>query len=575
MFASDHSMVLAKQMQRLSRLRVSSPHSPRPRRLSVFCAAALVSVAGACSSGSSSGGGGDSGDLSARVLWEQRDEPAATSGVQSQGGFGTDLPAAARTVSFTFSPQGGDACCVAVDPRQIPIDPSIGQRRVVLKRLPVGAGTLTIAAFAGNSAAAPAGASTTCEIEPAAAAMSCVRGLVDTPSFQSAPQPVDVAGGAEVDAGDIEVPALPFVLPGSLDPEPDGVVDSPLQVRASIVIAAGSVGSDSIGITLSPGGEQDFSAAACDDAGANPCSEGGALDVSGFAVESAPAALPLGDTDAEIRAASASSGTSLRLTYSFEIVSEAPTATQTTGPSSTPTRTGTRAPTNTPAPTRTPRPPTATRAPRTPTRTFTPFVTPTGPTASPTNTPNAMCGSAPRPQCRRTTAAQQSLLVLNRAGAGADDNRLIFRWESGDFTQVRDFGDPGLNTSYAICLYDEEQNVPFLLRQWFVPPGPDCPGTGCWRTTDDGWRYSDVSASRDGITVIDLNAGLPGRANIRVTGEGAGIALPTLPLMQDQHVIVQVINDFEAGECWEESFRLPAIRNIATEFRDGGDGPVP
>jgi len=539
-----------------------------------FSLVLAVSLA-ACSSGGGGGGGADAGDLQARVLWQQpEDDEAATSGATSGGGFGTDLPAAVRVVRFDFASDGGESCCVAVDPRDIPIDPDIGQRRIVLKRLPAGPGALTVAGFPGDSAATPIGNPDTCSIDPAAAAQSCVRGLIDTPSFLSAPQSVTVMGGAVVDAGDIEVPALPFVIPGSLDPAPDGDAVAPLRVRARLGIAAGEIPESSVFVAVSPEGELAVTTDPCDDRGANPCSPGGELDVSGFVVESAATSPGIGDSEVRIEASSADGG-ALRLSYEVAVVSVLPTPTarvSATPAEATPTSAN---PTSTPEPTVTARTE-VTRPPAssTPTRTpVTPFATPTGPTASPTATPDVMCSAQPRSGCRRPIAANQSILVLARSGSGGSNDSFLFRWENGDFTQTRDFGDPGLNTSYAICLYDGVNGQPVLRRQFFVPPGPDCPSTSCWRFTDDGWRYTDPGASSDGITAIDLNAGLPGSASILVSGAGPNLALPSLPLSQQQSVIVQILNDFGSGECWEESFRLPALRNNENVFRDRGDGP--
>jgi hypothetical protein len=180
----------------------------------------------------------------------------------------------------------------------------------------------------------------------------------------------------------------------------------------------------------------------------------------------------------------------------------------------------------------------------------------------------------PLERCRRSIEAGRSSLLIRRSGGFGIDDRLEYDWLRGNFIALRDFGDPGLFTTYSICLYDTVAGEPALIGQWTIPPGPDCPADGCWRTViDRGFQYRDVLGTRDGIREIDLFAGLPGRASIAVRGSGVNVNVPALPLEQDPTVIVQVKNDFEAGKCWEERFSGRPEDNDETKFLAAGDGP--
>jgi hypothetical protein len=66
-----------------------------------------------------------------------------------------------------------------------------------------------------------------------------------------------------------------------------------------------------------------------------------------------------------------------------------------------------------------------------------------------------------------------------------------------------------------------------------------------------------------------LRAGGPGKASLRVTGKGASLGMPSLPLLQDSKVTVQLKNT--QGECWSAAYSAPASRNQADQFKDRSD----
>ncbi len=521
---------------------------------------------GGSGSGSSTGSGGQ---LSAEIFWEQPSDSAggdaALAGLASEPGFGEELPAAVTTVRLDFRPATGEPCCVAIDPEQVEVDPERGRRSVVLTKIPAGPGTLTVAGFPGASATAPPGVFATCELEPAAAASPCEVDSLDGPSFLSEPTLVAVEANSEVNAGEILVPAIPFIITDSLAPAPGTSTRSPFAVGATVAFSGAQAPIETVQISSVPGGPIPVELTACDDATDNPCSSGGDLEVSGIRA-TGTASAPPGDVTIEVLAPVADGGEAVRLTYELEVSgtdSPTPSPTETNPPATPPaTPTATRLATATPT----------NRPPATPTRTRTPRQTRTP--GEPTATPNARCGPSPATDCRQSIEGNRSLLLFSKP-TNPDNNRLLFRWERGNFTQRREFGDPGLSTSYAFCIYDEIDGVPTLVRQLFLPPGPDCAdvSTACWSVTEDGFRYDDPSGTRNGIEQLDLVAGLPGRATIRFRAGGTALRRPSLPFEQESRVLVQIKNDFESGYCWEAGFSRPSARNDSTLFRDTGDSP--
>jgi hypothetical protein len=331
-------------------------------------------------------------------LWQQ---PADTSALDAAGplqqagadGFGPELPGSARTVRFVFTPTSGDACCVAVDPGTIPVDPDLQQRVLVLAGLPVGAGSLTIAAFPTDFAPAPAGVSAACVTRPAEAGQPCDRIRTQTPSFASDPHAVSIRLGIDSDAGDVLIRAFPFIVPGTLNPIVGEEVPNPVAVGFTVADAVQGIDPSSIRLELASNGApisgQPLQLDPCDDAGETPCSAGGDLQVSGFAVTRPAQQVPLGGAQVQIEAENlASPPQDLELTYPFTVggvprtatatatvrptqaVTRTPTALRT--PTSPTTRTATATASRTPSPTRRA---TATVA-RTPTRSHTPTASP-------------------------------------------------------------------------------------------------------------------------------------------------------------------------------------------------------
>jgi hypothetical protein len=270
----------------------------------------FLTLAG-CGGGSSIGG--SEAGLQANAVWQQRralaSRAALTANGQVQppegGGFGPELPASVATVRILFEAQNGYRCCVAVDPDGITPDPDTGQRQVIVRPLPDGPGSVQIAGFPGGLAAAPPGVTERCPTDPDNVGSDCAAGILDTPSFASDPAPVVIVPGELTDAGDIPVPSVPFLIATRSSPSPGASVDSPVAVGFTVVDASVSVDPTSVMASLVPqsGGSAalDLDLTPCDDLGGNdPCSEGGALGVSGFHAASAPQALPQGSARVEI-----------------------------------------------------------------------------------------------------------------------------------------------------------------------------------------------------------------------------------------------------------------------------------
>lgn len=302
----------------------------------------------------------------------------------------------------------------------MPVDEGTGQRLLVLTGLPAGPATIALAGFPSASVPSPDGITDTCATDPSAAAQTCNQGGFQTPSFRSQAVAVEIVSGQRTDAGDILVPAVPFLIDGSLSPAPNQTVDSPVAVDFIVADAASGIDASSIAVPVAQDGapveDQPLQLDPCNDGGATPCSAGGALEVSGFHVHRPAQSLAAGNAMVSITARNLSSPVQeLDFSYDFTVAEQVPTPTA----SSTDTPTQTAVPTatrpNTPTPTDSP---TSTETPApspTPTATFTstaavtPSSTPTSTdTASPTVTATPTDTFSPTATTSPTATATES-----------------------------------------------------------------------------------------------------------------------------------------------------------------------
>ena len=209
-------------------------------------------------------------------------------------------------------------------------------------------------------------------------------------------------------------------------------------------------------------------------------------------------------------------------------------------------------PTVTPLPTET-APPSATA---TDTATPSPFATATAlstPTATPaaSATPSPAAGCAPSPMpCAN---AGRATLALRRGADGR--GTLRFRWRDGRIAPA-DVGDPLSSDIYRVCLYDDGA----LRLDAMLPAG------AAWRASGSSVRFHVADGAPDGITAARLVPG-DGDAEILVTGRGALLAVPALPLAHAAQVVVQLVRA-DAGACWQAAFVPPARRNRESSFLD-------
>jgi len=277
--------------------------------------------------GSSTGQSG--GAVTFRALWESPGTTAPARNTQTapgspaqiaSGSFGPQLPAAVQTIQIVIRSDAGARCCLAVSPQSVP------SGTLILDALPAGPATVTLAGFATDFAPAPSGVTAECAADPAGVGGACVTSRYAAPSYQSDPWPVSIMTGAETDAGDIPVYAVPFLL--TLNPVPSSAVTSPVSFMYTVVDAIRGVDGRSITLAVTPSGQLPvnvpLTVTACSDQTGTPCSPCGQLGVTGFVVNSASTSVAAGTAQARIDATNlAAPPRSLDFTYPFQITGQA------------------------------------------------------------------------------------------------------------------------------------------------------------------------------------------------------------------------------------------------------------
>ncbi|MFM7143461.1 MAG: hypothetical protein ACKO2K_16275 [Alphaproteobacteria bacterium] len=160
------------------------------------------------------------------------------------------------------------------------------------------------------------------------------------------------------------------------------------------------------------------------------------------------------------------------------------------------------------------------------------------------------------------TAAKGSLRLV--VGSDPARNRLIYKWTNGT-AAISQLGDPvNGDTSYALCLYADG-----LLAVEAVVPSNGASGQvrkAPWILIETGARYRLKEGSADGITGVDLMIGI-GKARVGITGKGANLVLPALPLAAGSEVRAQFVKNPGSGpDCQESSFPAPFTRNKPPGF---------
>ncbi|HEY2773270.1 MAG TPA: DUF4215 domain-containing protein [Candidatus Binatia bacterium] len=165
----------------------------------------------------------------------------------------------------------------------------------------------------------------------------------------------------------------------------------------------------------------------------------------------------------------------------------------------------------------------------------------------------AACVHAPVPRdAAACLVAPASKLQINNSNGQLKD-KLSWQWSHGDAFAPEDFGTPGTDTHYTLCIYDEASTVSSLKASIDIAPS-----THWISKVPSLLQYKDKTGSSEGVLKVQLRSGNAGRTQAKVLAGHANLTLPSPAgatfFHEEPNVTVQLVND--AGMCWMSQFAV-------------------
>jgi DNA-binding beta-propeller fold protein YncE len=166
------------------------------------------------------------------------------------------------------------------------------------------------------------------------------------------------------------------------------------------------------------------------------------------------------------------------------------------------------------------------------------------------------CSATPAVSCRPPAQPGVGQVAVTQNGS------LKWKWVRGSATLLADFGDPFLETDYALCVYDAA--VAAQPRLSAVAPADGYCGKTCWSSIV-GYKFRDRRRTL-GVGTLRLLDGADEQAKIIAKAGGPSIDVSSLPLVPPVTVQLQHTD----GGCWQATYSTPLV-NDGLQFRATAD----
>jgi hypothetical protein len=159
-------------------------------------------------------------------------------------------------------------------------------------------------------------------------------------------------------------------------------------------------------------------------------------------------------------------------------------------------------------------------------------------------------------------------VLLTDKSPQTNRSKLSWKWIQGEATTFEDLGNPIIEDTYALCIYDDMAGTPSLVSEIVIPPSQVR-----WSVSGGqrGYRYRDVDGLEGGVKTLQIKTGAEGKAKITLKAGGAALPLPGpvggAYFDQDPGVVVQLINA-DSGQCWAAEMASPPLKTDSRTFRD-------
>jgi len=167
------------------------------------------------------------------------------------------------------------------------------------------------------------------------------------------------------------------------------------------------------------------------------------------------------------------------------------------------------------------------------------------------------CPASPA-TCRQPFLSGRALLLLKDKADPSD--RVIWKWTAGSQTDKPEFGNPLLDESYRLCVYDNGS----LLFDMSAHAS-----STFWRDTATGYTFRNPNTTSDGTQAVLLHAGADKKAKVIVKGKGDNIDMPALGSLGGP-ITVQ-LHQSSGAVCWGATYSSPFLRQDASILKDRAD----
>jgi len=169
------------------------------------------------------------------------------------------------------------------------------------------------------------------------------------------------------------------------------------------------------------------------------------------------------------------------------------------------------------------------------------------------------CAAAPRTGCIGSLEPRKTKLHVDHRDVHLG---LTWTFRRGDVTPPAALGDPTASDSYALCAWDESGASPNLVLHSEAPGGATCGTEPCWKTKGrSGFAYANDSPW-DGVRVLQIQSGAPGKTKAKVRHVGHGFLLDG-PIALPLRVQLQS----STGACWEATYDAAGVKkNVVERF---------
>jgi hypothetical protein len=163
-------------------------------------------------------------------------------------------------------------------------------------------------------------------------------------------------------------------------------------------------------------------------------------------------------------------------------------------------------------------------------------------------------------------ASGKSTVKVKDALGGPKADRVEWKWGNGAATTLADFGNPVTADGLTLCIFDRSSQTPALLFRASVAPGGTCGTRPCWVGNGKTFKFTNRSATADGVAKMSLIPGAAGKAKILFKARGTALSqrpfgVPRPPLSVPLTVQLQSDN----GQCWEAGFARGGLRSNNNE----------